>query len=244
MTEQAFNRPGPAVVGRQEWLKARRDLLAEEKKLTEQRDELSRRRRGMPWVRIDKPYRFEGPDGELSLGDLFAGRSQLIVYHLMFHPDWEWACKSCSFWADHFDGMVPHLAARDTAFAAISRAPLAKLKRQAERLGWRFPWVSARGEDFNADFGVSFPPDDDGGAYNYAPREGTDYAGAVELPGFSVFVRDPKSGAVFHSYSTYGRGIELMNSAYSALDLTPAGRNEEGLAHTMSWVRLHDDYAA
>lgn len=243
MTEQAFNRQGPAVVGRDEWLRARRDLLAEEKKLTEQRDDLSRRRRGMPWVRIDKPYRFEGPDGELSLGDLFAGRSQLIVYHLMFHPDWEWACKSCSFWADHFDGMVPHLAARDTAFAAISRAPLAKLKRQADRLGWRFPWVSTRGEDFNADFGVSFAPDG-GGDYNYAPREGRPYAGAVELPGFSVFVRDPGSGEVFHSYSTYGRGIELMNSAYSALDLTPAGRNEEGLAHTMAWVRLHDEYAA
>jgi predicted dithiol-disulfide oxidoreductase (DUF899 family) len=234
------------IVERDRWLEARRQLLAAEKEFTRLRDDLSRRRRELPWVRVDKAYRFEGPDGSVSLADLFDGRRQLIVYHFMFHPDWSWGCKSCSFWADHFDGMIPHLGARDTALVAISRAPLAKLRAHAGRLGWRFNWVSSFGSDFNVDFDVSFDPavhGDEGGSHNFFPRAGTMYAGATELPGFSVFVRDPASDAVFHTYSTYGRGIELMNGTYQALDLTPAGRNEEGLRHTMEWVRLHDEYA-
>jgi predicted dithiol-disulfide oxidoreductase (DUF899 family) len=228
------------VVGRDEWLKARKALLAAEKEFTQLRDELSRKRRELPWERVAKRYVFEGPAGRETLEALFEGRSQLIVYHFMLGPDWEVGCKSCSFWADHFDGMLPHLHARDTSLVAISQGPLEKLRAQAERLGWRFKWLSSQGSDFNFDYGVSFHAEDPAQAedsYNYAPRS----IASSELPGISVFVKDA-GGAVFHSYSCYARGIDMMNGTYQYLDLTPKGRDEAGLPDTMAWVKLHDQY--
>jgi predicted dithiol-disulfide oxidoreductase (DUF899 family) len=242
MTEaQMTTEPAARLVGREEWLAARKALLAAEKDLTRQRDALSRQRRALPWTRVDKAYVFDGPDGPETLADLFAGRRQLIVYHFMFAPDWELGCKSCSFWADHFDGVLPHLQARDTTLVAISRAPLAKLQAQARRLGWRFKWLSSGGCDFNYDFDVSHEPEAlarGEGIYNYAPRTGS----VTELPGVSVFFKDA-AGAVSHTYSCYARGIEPVNTTYGLLDLTPLGRDEAGLPHSMAWVRLHDDYA-
>lgn len=226
------------VTSREAWLKARMELLAAEKAFTDKRDELSALRRKMPWVKVDEAYVFEGPDGQVSLKDLFAGRSQLIVYHFMFAPENEWGCKSCSFWADHFDGAIPHLGARDTSFAVISRAPVEKLQRQAKRLGWTFPWVSSGRTSFNYDFAVSFA----GGAgseddYNF----GRQTVPHPDLPGFSVFVKG-EDGAIHHAYSTYARGIEMANATYSLLDLTPKGRDEGG--RIMHWVRFSDEYAA
>lgn len=230
------------VVGREAWLEARKALLKAEKEFTRLRDDLSRRRRALPWERVDKRYLFQGPEGQETLESLFAGRSQLIVYHFMFGPDWERGCKSCSFWADHFDGMLPHLAARDTTLVAISRGPLDKLQAQARRLGWRFKWVSSAGSDFNFDYDVSFrseEPQGDKDRYNYAPRT----IASSELPGISVFYRDAE-GAVYHTYSCYSRGIDMMNGTYQWLDLTPKGRDEDDLDFTMAWVRLHDEYAS
>lgn len=229
------------VVSKEEWLQARKALLAREKEFTRARDELSRARRELPWEKVEKTYGFEGPAGRESLSDLFADKSQLIVYHFMFAPDWETGCKSCSFWADNFNGLAPHLRQRDTAFVAVSRAPLAKLEAFKKRLGWSFKWVSAGDSDFSYDYGVAFRP---GGAakakgvYNYAPFE----TSMTDLPGFSVFVKDA-TGAIFHSYSCYARGLDLMNAAYNLLDLTPKGRDEDGLSHKMSWVKLQDQYA-
>ena len=228
------------VVGHEEWLKARKALLKAEKEFTRLRDDLSRRRRELPWERVEKAYVFDGPDGRESLAELFDGRSQLIVYHFMLGPDWEVGCKSCSFWADHFDGMLPHLAARDTSLVAISQGPLAKLRAQAERLGWRFKWLSSLGSDFNFDYGVSFRQAEPGGEadrYNYAPRS----IASTELPGASVFYRDA-DGSIFHTYSAYARGIDMLNGTYNWLDLTPKGRDEDDLSFTMAWVRLHDAY--
>ncbi|MGF1631295.1 MAG: DUF899 domain-containing protein [Kiloniellaceae bacterium] len=230
------------VVDQDEWLEARKALLAAEKEFTSLRDELSRKRRELPWVRVDKDYVFDGENGRETLAELFEGCSQLIVYHFMLGPDWEVGCKSCSFWADHFAGMLPHLRARDTSFVAISQGPLEKLRNQAARLGWRFKWVSSLGSDFNFDYGVSFRPEalaKGEGSYNYAPHSGT----MTELPGVSVFFKDAE-GSVFHTYSCYSRGIDMMNGTYQYLDLTPKGRDEAGLPHTMSWVRLHDEYPA
>jgi predicted dithiol-disulfide oxidoreductase (DUF899 family) len=230
------------VVGRDEWLEARKALLAAEKEFTRQRDDLNRRRRSLPWVRVDKRYVFDGPKGRETLADLFEGRSQLIVYHFMFGPDWNVGCKSCSFWADHFDGAIPHLKARDTTLVAISRAPLDKLRAQAQRLGWRFKWLSSLDSDFNFDFGVSFDLESQGegpAVYNYAPRTGS----TTELPGISVFAKDA-SGEVFHTYSCFARGLDLMNETYNFLDLTPKGRDEDALPFTMAWVRLNDEYPA
>ena len=231
-----------AVATREQWLQARKALLAEEKEFTRARDALSARRRALPWVKVDKPYRFEGPDGALTLSGLFGPRRQLIVQHFMFAPEWEKPCKSCSFWADGFDGVVAHLAQRDTAFAAVSRAPFAKLEAQRRRMGWSFPWVSSGDSDFNYDFSVSFRDQDlkSGAAtYNYAPKVGP----MTDLPGISAFVKDD-DGVVYHAYSTFARGLDLMNPAYNYLDLTALGRQEEGLPSPMSWVRLHDEYAA
>jgi len=228
------------IVSQTEWLKAREELLAQEKKFTKERDALSRQRREMPWVEVTKPYQFETPDGKKSLADLFAGKSQLIVYHFMFHPDWTAGCKSCSFWADNYNGTLDHLAARDTAMVAISRAPLAKLKAFKQRMGWQFPWVSAIGEDFTHDFGVSFTKDEIDSKeklYNY----GTRAFGIEDAPGISVFAKDA-SGKIFHTYSCYSRGLDMLNGAYHLLDLTPKGRDEANLSHAMSWVRLHDEY--
>ena len=228
------------VVSPEEWLKARLDLLAAEKEFTRQRDALTRRRMAMPWERVEKPYRFEGPDGELSLADLFDGRSQLIVYHFMFGPDWEEACKSCSFWADNFNGIPIHLNHRDVTFVAISRAPLSKLDAYKKRMGWNFPWFSSNGSDFNFDYQVSVRPEDlpKGVAYyNYKVQP----SNASEEVGISVFYRD-ESGEVFHTYSCYSRGVDMLNGAYHFLDLVPKGRDEDDLDYPMAWVRRHDQY--
>ena len=229
----------PTIVSREDWLEARRALLAEEKRFTEQRDALTAKRRALPWVKLDANYVFDGPDGKVSLSDLFEGRSQLVVYHFMFAPESEWGCKSCSFWADHFDGAIPHLKARDTSFVAISRAPVEKLQRQAGRLGWTFPWVSSGANSFNYDFAVSFETNADGKAmYNYARQQ----VPFKDLQGMSVFAKG-EDGSIYHTYSTYGRGQDIVNGAYNILDMTPKGRDEAGLPFTMAWVKLHDEYA-
>lgn len=229
----------PRIVSREEWLATRKAFLAKEKEATRQRDALAAARRALPMVRLEKPYEFDGPSGKRSLADLFEGRPQLIVYHFMFDPSWEQGCKSCSLSADTFDGAVKHLRGRDTAFAAISRAPLAKLLAFQRRMGWTFPWYSSAGSDFNYDFHVTFPPDDLAAGrteYNYVVQRFPE----PEAPGASVFLRD--GGEVFHTYSTYARGLDHLIATYGLLDLTPLGRNEGGLPHTMSWVRHHDRY--
>jgi predicted dithiol-disulfide oxidoreductase (DUF899 family) len=228
------------VVSPAAFLAARQSLLEAERQLTKQREAVAQQRRALPWVRVDKPYHFESSAGALRLDELFQGKRQLLVYHLMFAPEWEAACKSCTFWADSFDGMVPHLQARDVGFAAISRAPVSKLQAYAHRLGWKFRWVSSGDSSFNYDYGVSFTPEQldrhsDGYNYGVSPAQGSD------MPGFSVFCRDD-AGAVFHTYSTYSRGIELLNPVYAALDLVPKGRDEAGLPFPMSWVRRRDEY--
>lgn len=229
------------TVTREQWLDARLDLLAAEKDLTRHGDRVARLRRELPWVEIDKAYVFEGPEGRVALADLFGTRRQLLVQHFMLGPDWEEGCKGCSYMADHVDGMLVHLAQRDTAFVAVSRAPYARIERFRRRMGWRFAWVSSHGSSFNYDFGVSFTPEQVAAGplpYNYGewPLSGEDW------PGLSVFFRD-ESGRVFHSYSTYGRGVEVMMGAYRMLDLTPLGRGErEDAANKMEWVRHHDRY--
>ena len=230
------------IVSRDQWLAARKELLIKEKALSRQRDELGRQRRELPWVKVDKNYVFDGPQGRESLADLFGGRSQLIVYHFMFGPEWEQGCPSCSLLSDHVDGALPHLAARDVSFAAISRAPLAQIRPFQQRMGWRFKWLSSQGNDFNFDYHVSFRKEEMAKGkleYNFA-------LGGIsmeELPGASAFYKDP-IGNVFHTYSSYARGLDLMIGAYNWLDIAPKGRDEEGLSHTMSWVRHHDRYEA
>jgi predicted dithiol-disulfide oxidoreductase (DUF899 family) len=228
------------VVSRQEWIKARKAHMAHEKEFARARDRLSEERRQLPWVKVDKDYTFDGPNGKVTLADLFKGRNQLVVQHVMFAPEWDAACKSCSFWVDGFERMVPHLAARDTTMVAVSLAPLEKLEAFKKRMGWTFDWFSSGNNDFNYDYGVSFTREqiDAGDAkYNY----GTTRLYGPELPGISVFYRD-EAGDIFHTYSTYARGLDMMNSAYQYLDLTPLGRHEEGLPYPMDWVRLRDQY--
>jgi predicted dithiol-disulfide oxidoreductase (DUF899 family) len=229
-----------AIVSREAWLEARRDLLAAEKDLTHRGDRVAELRRKLPWVRVETPYVFEGPNGEITLADLFTGRSQLLVQHFMLGPGWKEGCKSCSYMADHADGMIPHLAQRDVIFVAISRAPYAEIARFHQRMGWHFNWVSSHANDFNRDFRVSFTPDEIAAGkidYNFrsSPHRND------ELPGVSAFVRN-ETGEIFHTYSTYGRGVEVMMGTYRMLDLTPRGRAEDGLFHTMQWVRHHDCY--
>jgi predicted dithiol-disulfide oxidoreductase (DUF899 family) len=229
-----------AIVSRDEWLTARKRLLAREKELTRLRDELSAERRRLPWVRLDKSYVFEGSTGKVTLADLFGSKSQLVIYHFMFGPDWDAGCKSCSFWADNFNGIPAHLAQRDVAFAAVSRAPLPKLQAFARRLGWSFTWVSSLESDFNRDFHVSFTPEElasGKAAYNFAPLQGTH----DELPGISVFAKDA-GGTVHHTYSCYARGLDMLNTAYHYLDLVPKGRDEADLPHTMAWLDFRDRY--
>jgi len=229
------------VVSHEEWLRARRELLAMEKAFTHQRDALTRHRMAMPWERIEKDYDFDAPEGKRKLADLFDGRRQLLVQHFMLAPGWEEGCKSCSYMADHTDGMNVHLNHRDVTFLAVSRAPLAEIERFRRRMGWQFKWVSSYGGDFNRDFGVTFTPEEVAKGkiyYNYSsmwpyPHE--------ELPGISVFYKDD-AGVVFHTYSTYGRGVEVMMGTYNMLDLTPKGRDEDHLKFTMEWVRHHDRY--
>jgi predicted dithiol-disulfide oxidoreductase (DUF899 family) len=224
----------PEVVSHDEWLAARKALLEEEKRFTRQRDELGRKRRELPWERVEQEYAFEGPEGRRTLADLFDGRGQLAVYHFMFGPDDAAGCPSCSFWADSFDRNVVHLAARDVSFVAISRAPLEKLEAYRARMGWSFPWYSSLGSDFNYDFGVSFPPG--GGDYNF----GSQRTGEGEREGISVFARD--DGGVFHTYSALARGIDLLNTAYNILDLVPKGRDEPPERNPQFWVRRRDEY--
>ena len=222
-----------------EWLAARKKLLAKEKELTRLRDALSVERRALPWLRVEKQYLFDTPAGRKSLADLFEGRSQLAIYHFMFAPEWDEGCKSCSFWAESFDHIPIHLAHRDVTFLAVSRAPLEKLQVYARRFGWTFPWVSSAPSDFNYDFNVSFRPEElesRKASYNYEPAQ---YLRS-DLPGVSVFARD-RSGAVFHTYSSYARGIDALNVAYQYLDLVPKGR-DEGNALGLDWLRRRDQY--
>jgi predicted dithiol-disulfide oxidoreductase (DUF899 family) len=230
-----------AVVSQPDWIEARKRFLAREKEFTRLRDELARERRELPWVRVDKPYVFDGANGQETLTDLFAGHHQLIVQHFMFDPSWDAACKSCSFWADGFNGFVVHLERRDLAFVAVSLAPFAKLAAFQKRMGWTFKWVSSQGCDFNRDYQVSETPDEKATGqsyYNY--RIGKAFSS--ERPGISAFYRDD-DGAVYHTYSCYARGLDMMNGAYQYLDLAPKGRAEDDLPYPMAWVRLHDDYA-
>ena len=226
------------IVPHAEWVAARKALLAEEKEFNRLRDRLSEKRRDLPWERVEKDYVFDGPSGKATLAQLFAGKSQLLVYHFMFDPDWEAGCKSCSFWADNFSNIPIHLKHRDVSLVAISRAPLDKIEAFRKRMGWSFRWYSSHGSDFNFDYHVSFRPEDRAQGeveYNYRPIKTT----MSELPGISVFFRD-EDGAVYHTYSTYARGLDMLNGAYHMLDLVPKGRDEEGRGQF--WVRLHDRY--
>ena len=228
------------VVSPAEWLAARTALLAEEKRLTRQMDAVSARRRALPWVKLDKDYRFDTRCGRVPLADLFAGKSQLVIQHFMLGPDWGEGCPSCSYMADHTDGMLPHLAARDVTMLAVSRAPLAEIEAFQRRMGWHFEWVSSNGSDFNHDFHVSFTEQEVAGGkvdYNYTQQP----FGSTEAPGISVFHKTA-DGSIYHTYSVYGRGVELMMGTYRILDLTPKGRDEDQLEHSMSWVRHHDSY--
>ena len=229
------------TVSADRWVAERTALLAREKELTRLRDEIARERRALPWVRIEKNYVFDTPDGKRTLAELFEGRHQLIVQHFMFGPGWGQGCRSCSYMADHADGMTVHLAQRDVAFVAVSRAPLAEIAPFRQRMGWRFRWVSSNGTDFNHDFHVSFTPEERAAGpvdYNF---HRTSFP-ADEAPGISVFLKDD-AGAVFHTYSTYGRGVEVMMGTYGLLDLVPKGRDERDVPNRMEWVRHHDRYA-
>ncbi len=229
----------PTVVSPEEWLTARRELLREEKEFSKLRDRLAARRRELPWIRVDRPYVFESPQGRVSLAEMFEARSQLIVYHFMLAPGWEEGCRGCSYVSDHFDGALPHVNARDVSFTAVSVAPLAEIERFKARMGWKFNWVSSHGTSFNRDFGVSFTPEEveGGGAdYNFGRRE----IGGSEMPGLSVFARDA-NGGVYRTYSTYSRGLDLLIGAYNLLDLVPKGRDEDPEA-PMKWVCHHDRY--
>lgn len=231
--------PKHCVVSQDDWTKARKVLLEKEKALTRQRDELAQLRRALPWVEVTRNYEFEGPGGRKSLSELFEGRAQLIVYHFMFGPEWEEGCASCSFWADNFEGIEIHLAHRDATLVAVSRASYEQLVAYRERMGWTFPWYSSAGNDFNFDFGVSFTPEQvetEGAVYNYRQTKVMD-----ELPGVSVFIRGD-AGEVFHTYSTFSRGLDMLNGAYHYMDLLPKGRDEAELPWTMAWLRRHDQY--
>jgi predicted dithiol-disulfide oxidoreductase (DUF899 family) len=239
--EMKMNNPvRPRIVSRDKWLTARKKLLAKEKQLTHQRDALNTERRELPWVKVEKDYVFDGPNGKQTLAELFQGRNQLVVYHFMFGPEWEEGCPSCSFNMDHVDGMLVHLAQRDVTFVAISRAPISKIEAFKKRMGWRFKWVSSHENDFNYDYHVSFTPEEMAKGqvyYNFGMNEFP----SEEAPGISVFYKD-QTGEIFHTYSSYARGTETVLGTYSYLDLVPKGRDEDDLAFTMSWVRHHDRY--
>jgi predicted dithiol-disulfide oxidoreductase (DUF899 family) len=228
------------VVSTEEWVAARKRLLAREKEFTRLRDQLSRERRELPWERVGKQYVFDTLDGRQTLSELFEGRSQLVVYHFMFGPNWEQTCKSCSFWADNFNGIVVHLKHRDVAMIAVSRAPLEKIEAYRKRMGWGFKWASSYSNEFNRDFHVSFTPEEMKGPvdYNYTQQKFP----SDEAAGISVFYKDEKSG-VFHTYSCYSRGLDMLNGAYHYLDIVPKGRDEDGLPHTAAWLKRHDEYA-
>jgi predicted dithiol-disulfide oxidoreductase (DUF899 family) len=226
------------VASQKEWLAARKALLVKEKKFTRLRDQLSQQRRELPWVKVDKEYVFDGPKGKETLSELFDGRSQLIVYHFMFGPDWDAGCKHCSFWADNFNGIIVHLNHRDVTMLAVSRAPFSKLAAYQKRMGWTFTWVSSSETDFNFDYHVSFTPEEEAkkkAFYNFTIQD----PDSSDREGVSVFYKDP-TGRVFHTYSTYARGIDMVNVAYHYLDLAPKGRDEGD--DGPSWLRRHDEY--
>lgn len=230
------------VVPREKWLAERKTLLAQEKELTRLRDQIASRRRALPWVHVGKNYVFDTTEGRRSLADLFEGRRQLMVQHFMFGPGWEQGCPSCSYMADHTDGMKLHLEHRDVSFVAVSRATLPEIERFRQRMGWQFKWVSSNGNDFNYDFHVSFKPQERvNGTVNY--NYGMVEFPAEEAPGVSMFYKDGED-QVFHTYSTYGRGVEVMMGTYNMLDLTPKGRDENDGFYKMDWVRHHDRYEA
>lgn len=227
------------VVSREEWLKERIALLNEEKAFTRQRDELSRKVRALPWIKVEKSYTFESPRGRQSLADLFGPRSQLMIYHFMFDPTWSQGCMSCSFIADHYDNLVVHLAHRDISFVTVSKAPTQKIEQFRQRMGWTFPWVSAANTDFGRDYGVSFTDQElasDKAVYNF---NSTPYP-IREMPGLSVFFKDPR-GNIFHTYSSFARGLEDFLTAYRYIDVTPKGRDEEQTGG-MGWLRHRDRY--
>ena len=225
------------IVSRAEWLEARRALLAKEKAFTQQREELAQERRALPWVKVEKDYVFDAPEGKVTLRDLFDGKGQLIVQHFMFGPDWNEGCPSCSFWTDNFNGIDVHLAHRDTAFVLVSRGPIDKLEAYRKRMGWNLRWVSSLHNDFNFDFAVSFPGEQTEPVYNF----NTIKPYGQETPGLSAFRRG-EDGAIYRTYSTYARGLDMLNGAYQLLDITSKGRDEEGLSFAMAWVRRHDKY--
>lgn len=228
-----------SVVSRSEWLKARKDFLTKEKELTRQKDALNQERLALPWVKVEKEYVFEGPKGSTPLAELFGSKDQLLIYHFMFGPEWEQGCQSCSMAADTINANLAHLNARDIALVAVSRAPLAKIEQFRKRMGWRFRWYSAFTSDFNQDFRVSFTPEERAGKgyYNF----GTGQHPSEEAPGVSAFYKNA-AGEVFHTYSSYARGVEGLLGVYSLIDLAPNGRSEDALAYPMAWVRHHDRY--
>lgn len=230
----------PKVVQQAEWFTARKELLKKEKEFTRLRDEISRQRRELPWEKVTKQYTFDGPNGKEKLADLFGDRDQLIVYHFMFGPGWEQGCPSCSYISDHIDGSLVHLAARDVRLVVVSRAPFAQIAPFKKRMGWGFKWVSSFENDFNRDYNVSFSKEELAKGemqYNYTTQKFP----SEEGPGTSVFYKEA-AGDIFHTYSSYGRGLDILIGAYNWLDITPKGRDEEGLAHSMAWVRHHDRY--
>ncbi len=228
------------VVSRNEWVEARKAFLAKEKEFTHLRDELSRQRRELPWEKVDKPYKFKGPNGISSLSDLFGNRSQLAVYHFMLGPGWKEGCPSCSYLADHFDGMTIHLANRDVTLVVVSHAPYAEIAAFKQRMGWRFNWYSSFDSDFNYDFNVSATTEEKNQKEVYYNYEMAPFP-ADERPGFSAFIKDA-DGSIYHAYSAYARGLDILVGTYNWLDYMPKGRNEEGLKHSMAWVRHHDKY--
>lgn len=230
------------VVSHNDWVEARKALLVKEKEFTRLRDRISRERQELPWEEVKEDYEFEGPNGPRRLSDLFDGRSQLIVYHFMYGPDWDTGCKSCSFIADHFNPAIVHLNQRDVSMAAVSRAPLKVLEAYKKRMGWDFPWVSSFRNDFNRDYNVFFTEEqlERGDAYFNYKNKGFS---STEAPGASVFFRDD-NGAIFHTYSVFERGLDMFITAYHYLDIVPKGRDEADLQYTMSWLRRHDEYGS
>jgi predicted dithiol-disulfide oxidoreductase (DUF899 family) len=229
------------VVSPQEWTESRKELLRKEKEFTRLRDELSQQRRDLPWEKVEKEYVFDGPNGKQTLADLFDGKSQLIIYHFMFGPGWEQGCPSCSYLADHFGGALVHLANRDVSFVVVSRAPIEQINAFKKRMGWNFHWVSSYGSEFNYDYHVSFTKQEQADkkvSYNYTTTEFP----SEEGPGASVFYKNP-AGNIFHTYSAFARGLDILVGTYNFLDLVPKGRDEDGLAFSMAWVRHHDRYA-
>ena len=228
------------IVSKNEWIAARKVLLQKEKEFTKLRDQLSQQRRDLPWVEVDKEYVFDGPNGKETLSELFDGRSQLIVYHFMYDPNWDLGCPSCSFWADNFNDIIVHLNQRDVTMIAISKAPYNKIDAYKKRLDWNFKWVSSFDTDFNRDYYVSFTSEElekKEAFYNYTIQDPS----VSELPGVSVFYKD-HAGKIYHTYSAYARGIDILNNTYNYLDLVPKGRDEDGYEFSMEWVRRHDEY--